>query len=263
MDWYYTRNGEQAGPVSDEELSRLVTDGVVKPESLVWHSGMAEWKSYREAAVGVFMPAAAASSAANEPIHAGGSFCSECGNNFSRDDLMQYGQSSVCANCKGPFLQRLREGVPMTAGIRYAGFWIRFLAIVIDGLILGTVDFAVNLIFRFSAGNPLDIREPLGIGGGHFFFNFGLPGLINIAIGIAYQVYFLTKFAATPGKLALGLKVVMAAGGPITTGVAVARYFCYWLDWITLAIGFIIAGFDSEKRALHDYICGTRVIQAK
>jgi uncharacterized RDD family membrane protein YckC len=42
---------------------------------------------------------------------------------------------------------------------------------------------------------------------------------------------------------------------------AFGRYFAKMLSWFTLAIGFIIAGFDVEKRALHDYICSTRVIR--
>jgi uncharacterized RDD family membrane protein YckC len=61
--------------------------------------------------------------------------------------------------------------------------------------------------------------------------------------------------------MALNLKVIRASDGQNpSVGMAIGRYFAYWLDAITLTIGYIIAAFDSEKRALHDYICGTRVI---
>jgi uncharacterized RDD family membrane protein YckC len=63
--------------------------------------------------------------------------------------------------------------------------------------------------------------------------------------------------------MALGLKVTTANGGPISVGLAAGRYFAKILSWITFCIGFIIAGFDSEKRALHDHICGTRVVYAR
>ena len=54
--------------------------------------------------------------------------------------------------------------------------------------------------------------------------------------------------------MALGLKVVRPNGGPVNLGRAVGRYFAKWLSSITLGIGYIIAGFDAEKRAMHDMI---------
>ena len=63
--------------------------------------------------------------------------------------------------------------------------------------------------------------------------------------------------------MALGLKIIRADGGPLSIGLAVGRYLAYILDGFTLLIGFIIAGFDAEKRSLHDRICDTRVIYSK
>ena len=65
----------------------------------------------------------------------------------------------------------------------------------------------------------------------------------------------------TPGKMALDLKVVRPDGGPISLGRAVGRYFAKIVSGIILMIGYIMAGFDSEKRALHDMMCDTRVIK--
>lgn len=78
-----------------------------------------------------------------------------------------------------------------------------------------------------------------------------------------YYVYFWSKHGATPGKMALGLKVVTPDGGPISVGRSFGRYFGYILDSFTLLIGFIMAGFDDEKRTLHDRICNTRVIHTR
>ena len=86
---------------------------------------------------------------------------------------------------------------------------------------------------------------------------------ISIALSVAYEAYFLSTRGATPGKMALGLRVVTADGGPISVGLAIGRYFAMYLSGLTLMIGYIMAGFDSQKRALHDYICGTRVIYDK
>jgi uncharacterized RDD family membrane protein YckC len=57
--------------------------------------------------------------------------------------------------------------------------------------------------------------------------------------------------------------VVRSNGERITTGRAAGRYFAYLLSAFTLAIGFIIAAFDPEKRAMHDRICDTRVIRTR
>jgi uncharacterized RDD family membrane protein YckC len=62
--------------------------------------------------------------------------------------------------------------------------------------------------------------------------------------------------------MALGLKVVRPNGGPVSPGRAFGRYFAKWLSSMTLGIGYIIAGFDAEKRAMHDMIVDTRVVRA-
>jgi uncharacterized RDD family membrane protein YckC len=142
-------------------------------------------------------------------------------------------------------------------GRHYAGFWIRFVAIVIDGIILSIAGAIVGLPFgMYSMGIPHDFPDV----GPSFVGTMVLVRVIGLAIAIGYYAFFLTKYGGTPGKLALGLRVISADGGPVSLGQAIARYFCYWLDTVILLIGFIIAAFDSEKRALHDMICSTRVI---
>ena len=93
---------------------------------------------------------------------------------------------------------------------------------------------------------------------------FGLQsflGLVHFAIAISYEVFFLGKYGATPGKMACKLRVVMPDGSPISYGRAFGRFFAYILSKLILMIGLLIAAFDGEKRALHDHICGTRVVR--
>jgi uncharacterized RDD family membrane protein YckC len=185
-------------------------------------------------------------------------FCSQCGRQFRTDELIRFGQSWVCGDCKGAFTQRMREGAPMPNTVVYGGFWRRFAAILLDGLILGACSFAINgFLGLLLPVDPTAIRGPELIFRASAFG--GLAILVNFALGITYNVYFLVKSGATPGKMALGLKVIRADGGPITPGLAVGRYFAHMLSALILFIGYIIAAFDSQKRALHDYICGTRV----
>jgi uncharacterized RDD family membrane protein YckC len=174
--------------------------------------------------------------------------CDECGMEFSDEELIRIGDVRVCAGCKPLVVQRLREGVTLAGEMVYAGFWIRFGAKIIDGIILSVIGFALGF------AGALITR--------HTVVNAVLQNTLSFAFGIGYVTYFLGKYQATPGKMACGLKVVRSDGDKISFGRACGRYFAELLSSIILGIGYIIAAFDEEKRALHDRICDTRVIKA-
>jgi uncharacterized RDD family membrane protein YckC len=129
---------------------------------------------------------------------------------------------------------------------------------VIDGVILGIVGLIIRLpflaILPFNVGRVGPGTVPLFIG-----LN-GLVTLLQIAIGVAYEAFFVSTRGGTPGKLALGLRIIRSDGLPVSAGLAAGRYFAQWISMIILFIGYIMAAFDIEKRALHDRICDTRVI---
>jgi len=267
MKWYYAEGGRQVGPVEESALDELVRQGVVRDDTLVWREGMAAWQRHgvvRGTAGGG--SGASAAPPATVAVAADTRYCSECGRPFPASQLTSYGDLSVCAQCQPAYAQRL-SGV--NAKRHYGGFWIRFLAIIIDGIILAVISFFIRLPLGLAMGglgvslgrNP-DPAQALA----------ALPAILSLtrisfmiqfAVSLGYEVYFLSTKGATPGKMALGLKVVRADGSPVSAGLAAGRYFAKILSWITLCIGFIIAGFDSEKRALHDHICGTRVIYTR
>jgi uncharacterized RDD family membrane protein YckC len=94
-----------------------------------------------------------------------------------------------------------------------------------------------------------------------FVDDIGLRGLLNIAVAAAYDIGFWMAYGATPGKMALSLKVVMADGRPITGAAAVLRFIGYYVNILTLGIGYLIIAFTPQKRGLHDYIAGTVVVR--
>jgi uncharacterized RDD family membrane protein YckC len=258
MTWYYADNGRQVGPVEESALDDLVRTGVVRDDTLVWREGMPNWQAH-SAVRGVKPPPPMPAPA----IGADTSYCSECGRPFPANQLVAIGNASVCAQCKPIYLQRVREGGQGIGVRRYGGFWIRFVARIIDGVILTVAAWIINipLMLLIGGGSMLGSRSadalPLLIGAQGFLV------LINIGLGIAYEVYFLTTKGATLGKQALGLKVIRGDGSGISTGVAIGRYFAQWVSGMILFIGYIMAAFDEEKRALHDRICDTRVVYAK
>ena len=169
------------------------------------------------------------------------------------EDLALFGDRLICSNCKIAYAQKLREGVASATTLTYAGFWIRFVAVLIDGVILFVASVVVQLAFApMLRSGRMDLA----------LMALGVEYLIGLVIGATYEGVFVSRFGATPGKMALDLKVVRPDGGPITLGRAVGRYFAKMVSAIILGIGYIMAGFDSQKRALHDMICDTRVIKA-
>lgn len=182
--------------------------------------------------------------------------CSQCGRTFAQSDLVPIAGNWVCGDCKTAFLSRVVAGNTSPTNWHYGGFWIRFVARMIDGFILLAMQLFIGLLFFGSLAAqflPNVARtEPIGR---RLVFQF-----LTYFIGFAYEVLFLKYRGATPGKIALGLKVVRSDGGPLGWGISVARYFMYIVSGIILAIGDIMAGFDTEKRALHDRVCDTRVV---
>lgn len=248
MDWYYADEGKQIGPLGSSALERLVIDGTVKPGTLVWHEGMDEWRPYGE--IQRDLTIARDAPIAEDSEH----FCIECGNPFSRDYMIKFENSWVCADCKQIYVQKLKEGGNLSGTVEYGGFWIRVGAKIIDAVIMGVVSslFSVVIAFIFISGDP-DSMSAVMVQVAIIF--------LNMLIGTAYTTFFLGKYGATLGKMALKLKVVRSDGEPLSYGRAFGRHFADLLSGLILYIGYIIAAFDEEKRALHDHICDTRVVR--
>jgi len=268
VEWHYAENGRQLGPVSEEQLLQLTRTGVVTPDTLIWRAGMPEWKPFREAGPGLPPPLKPAFAVTERP-------CNSCGRLFAAGDLALFGETAICPECKPTWVQQLRQGMVTTVpGIhRYAGFWIRVVAQLIDGIITSTVLGAVFFML-YGASLFALIRQAADVSaqGGQpdpgamvemmapIMTSIWSFQLLALAASLAYSVYFLVKFGATPGKMALGIKVIRADGGPIQVGQAIGRYFAHMLSGIILYIGYMMAGWDDQKRALHDRLVDTRVI---
>lgn len=244
MQWYYEGSQKSVGPISEEEFHALIKDGTINNSTLVWNSTMTDWKKYGE----LNGPSAENTGRAT-------SICAECGRSFLREDMIKYGDSWVCAECKPVFIQKIKEGVTVKQ-MDYAGFWIRFGASIIDGIITGVVNLLISIGFGAMAAVVSSSSDPSNA------FIFSVIGtLLSLCITIGYETFFIGKWGATIGKMACGLKVVTPEGDKITYLRAFARYFAKIVSSLILLIGYIMAAFDDEKRALHDRICDTRVVR--
>lgn len=137
--------------------------------------------------------------------------------------------------------------------MNYAGFWIRFVAYLIDGILTAVVSFALAVI----TGEPLLDTDPAAP-------VFGISDAIGLIFGIVYFAGFeSSSYQATPGKMALGLIVTDTDGRRISPMRAVGRYFAKILSALILLIGFIMVAFTDRKQGLHDMMAGTLVVKGK
>jgi uncharacterized RDD family membrane protein YckC len=152
----------------------------------------------------------------------------------------------------------------------YAGFWMRFLAYIIDAILLGVVSFLVFLpllgvIGLTSSGHLSDMRDNSSFENGMMAALIATYMFSIIVVAAAGWLYFALMESsakqATLGKLALGLRVTDMNGNRITFGRATGRYFGKLVSGLILYIGFIMAGFTQQKQALHDIMAGTLVLK--
>jgi len=137
------------------------------------------------------------------------------------------------------------------AAAGYAGFWKRFLAAFIDGILVNAVAFVAGFALGFgvaSSGGGVEGLE-------------AVANLIGIVVGWAYYAAMESStMQATLGKMALGIKVTDLNGDRISFGRATGRHFGKIISGAICLIGFIMAAFTEKKQALHDIMAGCLVV---
>jgi uncharacterized RDD family membrane protein YckC len=224
MNWYYVDAGQQAGPISDDELASLAGSGKILPDTLVWREGMATWLPYSQ---------------------------TKPGGSLNAPPFIPAGPGVV--------IERLAAVGVASVRVAYGGFWIRFAAKILDGLIQDIVLIPFFLFVGLRIGLVAHPGPPTPA---------EIQALVKIVIGvcvivIGYNTFFLGKFGATPGKMVCGLKVLTPEGTPISYARALGRTVAQFLSGMFCYLGYIIAAFDSQKRSLHDHIANTRVIKTR
>ena len=143
---------------------------------------------------------------------------------------------------------------PSVASAPKAGFWIRFAAYFIDGLIVGIPGIILlAIVGGFSSSSNGQVS-----GAAVFVY------LLWLIASVGYFIYFWTRPAGqTLGMKMVNIRVVKTDGSPITIGTAVARYLGMILNSIIfgLPIGWLWAAWDPNKQGWHDKIAGTYVIK--
>ena len=242
MKWFYidtsiTDGDRRQGPYSIDEIRDFVNEGKIKDETLVWHTGEANWKAWKD------YPEA------SEPPEP------------SEEELLKQTIETLLQS-------RMNRK-------RYAGFFVRANAFIIDNIILsifgalflyvmslaGMLDLtAVSEIVNQYIENPTStelVSKALEIPGMSAFFT------IWSFVQAVYFIVFHAVWGATPGKKLLHIHVEMANGEKLSWAFSIFRFIASIVTQATLifyGLGYLIVLIDPQKRALHDFIAQTRVV---
>ncbi|MCY7313006.1 MAG: RDD family protein [Pseudoxanthomonas sp.] len=234
-DWYYADAARQRhGPVSTEALVQRYRQGLLPLDSLVWREGLANWQPLRDFSETLALPETGVEHLADAPA-----LTVDTATPAAADPV----QTAVYAG----------------TNVVYAGFWKRVAANCIDSIVVSVVGGLIGVVFGLLLGAFFGFGS--GLEGGAYVWTQVIVNLISLAIAAAYYAWFhASRHQATPGKLAIGIKVVRSDGEAISLARGIGRYFALILSSLLLGIGLLMAAFTQRKQALHDLICDTLVV---
>lgn len=250
MTWYYidesiTDGERRKGPYNLDEIRDLVQEKKITDDTLVWHSGLdsfAPWKDMEES--------------------------KDTYTSAEDEELLKKTIEELLA-------QQVAEH---KAQKRYAGFFTRGLAFIIDniiltlaGLLIMQVLSALQIIDPTSIDNAMNSIANAGENAGFSEIldkmmkepSLEILFMITSFIQALYFIIFTALKGATPGKMLLHIHVETAEGEKVGWLTSIIRYIASMFTQFTLVlygIGYIIVMIDPKRRALHDHIARTRVV---
>ena len=167
--------------------------------------------------------------------------CKICGQDNSAE-------AYFCANCGATLVTEVEPPSPAAVlpAMEYMGFWIRFGASIIDGIVIWLVSVALTFFL---------LRSMVGL---------FLSSAVWFPLPLLYYWLFTGLKGQTLGKMLVGIKVVNAQGNiPGLGGAALREVLGKLISAIVLFIGFFWIAFDNNKQGWHDKIAGTYVVKSE
>lgn len=234
MEIWIGRDGERHGPYKEEDVRQWLRSGQVSRDDLGWYEGLADW----------------------QPLSV-----------LFADEVPA---------TPPPLAAATPSALPSTTAAAledYAGFWKRVAAYILDAIILyipGTLiqnmlggDVAEATMKQAQQASPGDLHVLMAAM--NQYYTTMMPAVLLIAV--VTWLYFAfcesSVWQATPGKLALGIRVTDMQGARISLPRALGRYPAKYLSAIILGIGFLMVGWTRRKQGLHDMIAGTLVLNGR
>lgn len=258
--WYYVdAQGQQQGPVSPAILVGHARQGRVRPDSLVWREGWPEWRPLSSAAAELGLTAAPASPPKAAPAPAAAAAPAAVANPATTS-----APAGAPASPYAPSAARL-DVEPQwsnTGEVVYAGFLRRWAAFFVDSVIVVVAFYIVFFaaMMLFAGLSVASSFEATDLSGSELFVTLLVYPIWFGMAGAYYSLMESSASQATLGKMALGIKVTDRDGRRLSFAHALGRWMSASLSYLTLYIGFFLAGFTDRKRALHDFVANTLVV---
>ncbi|BDU15137.1 RDD family protein [Lysobacter auxotrophicus] len=248
-DWYYHLPGQgRVGPLGADDVREAYRAGRVQRDTLAWHVGARDWLPLDrffeslglDAAVAPPPAAYAAPAVAADGLD---------------DRASPYAPPRAALSEAGDYHVAAGE-------IVYAGFWKRLAALMIDALVVTVAYYVILVVAMIAFGIGMagtfssETSSPAGIA--------ALLAVIYLTYPVVSGLYYVTlessSTQATLGKMAVGIKVTDDTGRRLGRGRALGRWASHLLCYLTLYIGYFMAGFTDRKRGLHDMVASTLVV---
>lgn len=235
MEIWIGRDGERHGPYKEDDVRQWLRSGQVSRDDLAWYEGLADWQP-----LSVLFPDVVAS--APPP-----------------------------ASTAAPFTPLPQT---TTAALEdHAGFWKRVAAYILDFIVL----YLPNMIIQKSMGGDAArdaMKQTMEASPGNFqvfataynhYYATMWPAVLIVTIitWLYFAICESSKWQATVGKLALGIRVTDDRGGRISFLRATGRYFAKYLSVLIIFIGFVMVAWTRRKQGLHDIIASTLVLNGR
>jgi uncharacterized RDD family membrane protein YckC len=233
MEVWIGRDGQRHGPYKEDDVREWLRSGQVAVEDLGWYEGLADWQP-----LSVLFP-----------------------------DARPATPPPIAASAAVP-------PPTTTAALEdYAGFWKRLLAYILDAIVLyipnllimqalggGAAEATLQQAILAAGGNP----ELMVAAYGQYYETMRLAIVLTSLLAWLYFAWCESSaWQATPGKLAMGLRVTDLNGRRISFPRALGRYAAKLLSAMTLLIGFLMIAWTGRKQGLHDLLAGTLVLNGR
>jgi uncharacterized RDD family membrane protein YckC len=232
-EFWVIRDGERIGPFAEDEILRGYESGALQGSDVLWAQGMTNGATVDEA----FAQLRKDILTSSQPLPL---------------DAITPPADAAASPYAPPTARVADVAERLSAPTVFAGFWVRFAAVVLDGLVLGVLGAVIGFVLGFAAG-----LLGLGVRG-----TSALGGVAGAAIGWLYfAITESSQHRASPGKRALRLQVLTADGEQRVSFLrATGRWAARYLSLLLLLIGYLMQPFTARKQALHDLLAGTVVV---
>lgn len=266
-EWYYAEGQQRQGPIPEQQLRQHFQRGVITLDTLVWREGMGQWAPLRTLTEELQLQTLAAAT-----THSGIDL---------RGDYAAIDNGTAPLPGTGPLSASPYSAPTAEVGgygshtavaggeVVYAGFWKRFAAATIDGLVMSAVFLLVFLVgmgmFGGFGGFTAGLGSPESSPGMMMFIIVGVYILPVIVQALYFTVMHASAAQASLGKMAVGIKVVRGDGSRIGMGRSLGRWAALFFSYV-LSCGAaylasaIMAGVTQRKQGLHDMIADTLVV---